>query len=147
MPIQTSINEVSGIQKQVKYGITTSLLAFVLGIHLSTMRVDGVLKMNVWDCLADWCCVKLWKKRLKEVICALRNCEMSSSVSIVMWHDPWHQNEGARCPISNAVVLRGVERQWHYLMTLWAKTRCNGVVWRMWRCFVYNVCRYLYYKC
>ena len=47
MPIQTNINEVSGIQKLVKYGVTKSLLAFVLGIRLSTMRVDGVLKMNV----------------------------------------------------------------------------------------------------
>ena len=47
MPIQTDISEVSGVQERVKYGVTKSLIAFVLGIRLSTMRVDGLLKMNV----------------------------------------------------------------------------------------------------
>ena len=57
------------------------------------------------------------------------------------------KNEGTRCPINSVVVLRGVECQCHYLMTMWRKIRYSDDVWRMWRCLVCDVCRCLHYKC
>ena len=47
MPILTSVSKALGVQKQVKYSVSMSLFVFAFGIHLSTMEVDGMLKMNV----------------------------------------------------------------------------------------------------
>ena len=47
MPIQTSVSEVLGVQKQVKYSVSMSLLVFAFGILLSTIKVGGMQEMNV----------------------------------------------------------------------------------------------------
>ena len=51
MLIQTSMSEVSGVRKQVKYSVSMSLLAIAFGIRLSIVKVDGMLKMNESDYL------------------------------------------------------------------------------------------------
>ena len=57
------------------------------------------------------------------------------------------RKEGTRCPIDSVAVLRGTGCQCHYLMTMRWKIRYSDDVWRMWRCLVCGVCRYLHYKC